>query len=800
MTAAGKLKCAVKHLRHYYEIQPVKVQPRQYTDVLYTYPGWVDMIPDGLDAKGRPAAFWYKDTALTKKHKLRARLNGDKTKECIYAQRFGVGFDIETTTYTERDNHGRVVTCEGYAYHMQIIVGTVIIHCCEWWQVISVFDTLRKKLHLGEVVKNCKLMCRMWDANLAFEFAFLSHRLHWVDIFAAVARKPITAESDIGIILQDCLMISGTSLEKTAKMYDLPTRKTHDLDYDKVRHSKTPLTVQEIEYCSCDVRILSEWHEWCMINFVDNGLDIPITKTQMLRDSIKKCFNDTEMHNGRLSGFARRLASLHFADYDTYSEMIRMLFRGGYSHANSAFAGDIIHHVGGWDFTSSYPYAILFCEYPVTEFMDVENVKTLDDITQMDDAGYAVICKVTLYDVENRTPHSIESISKTFEWDEAGGMYDRYKRETNAIVDNGRILAADKMTVWLTELDLRIYRLFYKWDDSATVIHTVKAAGKGLLPDYVRWPIMVYYGRKCRLKKQGLDGTTEYKLAKELANSGYGMMCEKLHLTDIVYDQKTGQWEEVNPEPAAVDDEYLQEILGEKCIAGYAACRNKLPAVWGIYTTAIARYRLLETVAKIGWDALYCDTDSVYAKNPEKYADIINDINQEVISKNRALIKYWNRTHKKTAEIGQINEDEFYDLGTFDPICKKHDPPVYDSFKMLGAKRYIKTCGTDTETTVAGLPKTALTAYCTAKGLDVYEIFDDKMVIPQCKNAHCYNDYQHTRTITDYNGTSYVMSEMSSCGIFAIDFSMRLSSDYYALITEGIEAIQRKYYKGEWAT
>ena len=789
MTAADKL-------RHYYDVTPADVPARQYTDVWYDAGNIGDLIPDGLDSRGHMAKWWVRDYALTKKHKITARIDGAPVKDVVYVPRFGVAFDIETANYTEYTDTGKLRLCEGYMYHAQIIIDTTVIHCRYWWQVMDVFATMSRKWHLTERHRGGILKSRIWDANLGFEFSYLAKRMTWTDIFAAKIRKPITAETADGFVFQDALMITGGSLESMAKDYNLPSRKTHDLDHTKIRNAETPLTDEEINYCSLDVRILSEFNEWVMINYQDNGLPIPITKTQMLRDSIKKCFNDTCLDKGRLSGFGRRLPDLHFQDYDTYSTMMRFLFRGGYTHSNHALSNQTLHNVGGWDFTSSYPYCMIFgTDYPLTKFMDVP-IKKLDDVQDLDNRGYAVIVRVTLYDVTNRTEHSLESISKTEEYAECKGKYHEFIETTGAVIDNGRILCARQMTVWLTEIDYRLYRMMYRWDDDNTVIHRCMAAGKGMLPDYVRYPCMVYYERKCRLKRDGQSKTTAYQLAKQLANSGYGMMCERLHLSDIIYDSIAG-WKDIPPGRDVVDDDYIDEIYGEKYLSGYGAPRKKLPAVWGIYTTAQARYNLILNLSILGHDAIYCDTDSVYVLNPEKYQFIIDDYNRSVIKKNRSLIQRWNADHQKHAFMHQIDESLFFDLGTFDPICDS-ESGVYEDFKTLGAKRYIKTTCGETETTIAGLPKHSLTEYC-GSDLDVYTVFQDDMKIPKCKRAHCYNDDTHGRCLTDYQGNTMYMEEMTSCGIFDIDFSMGLDSEYMELIIGGIEAVKKKFYKGEFS-
>ena len=802
-------------LRYYYQVEPEHVEPVTYKDIFYGIDYWFNVIPNGKNEKGKLQDFWYRDNTITKSMRADLAKAEVKTKDYVITQRFPVTFDIETNNYTERKirkiggkEKSFLECCEGYAYHMQILINDTIIHCKAWNEVFDVFNVLVNKLGLGETEKNAKRVCRIWDANLGFEFSFICKHLKWNRVFASRPRKPITAETKNGLFFQDALMISGTSLEKTSLMYKLPTKKTHDLDYNITRISTTKLTNDEIFYTSCDVRILAEFHRYLVKNYIDNGLDIPITKTQMLRDSIKKMFNDTEMYKGHLSFFAKRLKDLHFQTYDEYSEMIRFLFRGGYSHANHIHAEKIIENVFGWDFTSSYPYCMLFLQYPITPFKPLTNVQ-IDDIINMDKQGYATISKIKFTGLRPKTTHSIESISKTIEYEDAHreseelkkkkiseNWYTIFLEKTEPIIDNGRILAANHLTVWLTEIDLRNYELFYTWEKAEVL--ECKRAAKGFLPDYVRYPIMVYYEIKSKLKKAGQDDTTAYKLAKEMVNAAYGMMCEKLHLTDYVYAEEKGLWAVINPDEKTVDSDYLKEVFGEKCLQGKTACRNKLPAVWGIYTTALARNNLLTIVANIKEDALYCDTDSVYVKNFKKYKKLIDRYNEKVKKQNRMLIEQWNTDHKNNEKVKPIQGEFFEDLGTFDPIIKGD---VYTKFKTLGAKRYLKESKKKgIEQVIAGLPKGKLKEYCEKTNQNPFEVFNNDMCIPNVKKSHCYNDKPHSRILQDIDGNTEEMHELSSCGIFEVDFSLSMSDTYLELIELGIKEKMRKFYKGEYAS
>ena len=109
------------------------------------------------------------------------------------------------------------------------------------------------------------------------------------------------------------------------------------------------------------------------------------------------------------------------------------------------------------------------------------------------------------------------------------------------------------------------------------------------------------------------------------------------------------------------------------------------------------------------------------------------------------------------------------------------------------AKRYIKESRhydkdnkkwyVEKEQTIAGLPKTAYTEYCEKYNHDYFDEFKEEgFICSICKNAHSYNDKQHTHIVTDKYGVSEEMTELSSIGIFPIDFEMKLDEMYMSVV------------------
>lgn len=195
---------------------------------------------------------------------------------------------------------------------------------------------------------------------------------------------------------------------------------------------------------------------------------------------------------------------------------------------------------------------------------------------------------------------------------------------------------------------------------------------------------------------------------------------------------------------------------------------------WGIYVCALARARIMDATWYCGNDAIYSDTDSIkYIGNHEDYFNLVNKETSDKM--------------KKVCNDLSLPFEHFSDLGSFEQEYGGREV----SGKFLGAKRYIITDQGETHSTIAGLPKGTLEKYCEIHGYDMYDVFDNNMLMDMsvsCKNAHCYNDKPHQDII---DGT--LCAELSSVGIYPIDFTMKLDHYYYYLIQQILE--EREAYE-----
>lgn len=204
---------------------------------------------------------------------------------------------------------------------------------------------------------------------------------------------------------------------------------------------------------------------------------------------------------------------------------------------------------------------------------------------------------------------------------------------------------------------------------------------------------------------------------------------------------------------------------------------------WGIYVCAYSRSRILSAIYSIGKDACYSDTDSIkYIGDHSEYFDTVNKKTRE--------------TMRKVCDMYNLDYDLFYDLGSFEQEYNGKEVQA----KFLGAKRYIVKDDTGYHTTIAGLPKKSLEKFVDrlnlqrdmfeyGKRVNMFDVFETGMLLNcevSLKNANTYNDTMHTHNI---DGVKCM--ELSSVGIYPIEFTMKLSDMYLALICAERESEQR---------
>ena len=149
-------------------------------------------------------------------------------------------FDIETTSFIDSHNE-KCATM----YEWTLGLNGLCMIGRTWQEFINVIGVIVDSMLLN---KDRRLIIGVH--NLGYEFQFMRHYFEWEKVFAVDLRKPVYALTTKGIEFRDTLILSGYKLETVGK--NLHTYKVAkmvgDLDYKKIRNSKTQLTEKEIGY------------------------------------------------------------------------------------------------------------------------------------------------------------------------------------------------------------------------------------------------------------------------------------------------------------------------------------------------------------------------------------------------------------------------------------------------------------------------------------------------------------------------------------------------------------------------
>lgn len=663
------------------------------------------------------------------------------------------GFDIETTNINQVDSD--FYGWHAYAYHMQLSIHTKYEkynYLFRYWDLVEWFID-----HMADVYQTGPdLHMLVWIANFSFEFQFIRKRFKWdqgeFDFFAKEERQPLRATYR-GIEFREALSISGGSLAQLAKdycttqklvTYDEKGNKISDLDYSIERNSETPLSPDKEEpYCINDVVILSEFSEYIFKNHIRPDHNIPMTKTSILLQQFKKQFSDLCKKRDIKNHIPRQISEMEYKDYilacfphyDEYVTWMKYLFRGGYVHANATYAG-LTLPVKKKDITSHYPARMNLDYFPKTPFKSVSlpnGLLTPALLKFMKTKCCIMHCYIDF--IEATTEHSIESKNKIIQ-------------AFGAKWDNGRLQSADMIEVYLTELDYDTYTKFYKWA-SITVL-SFQISERGKQPPFVLEVLNSLYKEKNILKKTGQNHTTEYAIKKAGVNSCYGAEVKRIRTEQTKYNFETNVWY-TTQNITDFEKERQKQLL--------------LPQM-GIWVTAHARHEILHIIYKLtkaGVHVYYCDTDS---------------ITHEPSHKAEEIFKHYNRHIARRRKKRGLRNENFNDLGEFDPECKNQ----IVNFKTLGSKRYIYEFDNKVIATVAGMPKQAINMI----GKTAAEIFKNFSLsgfelTPEDsgKLTTRYNDYEHTAIIQGVK-----MHELSSVALFKIPFKITITDEYQNIIKE----------------
>lgn len=520
--------------------------------------------------------------------------------------------------------------------------------------------------------------------NLSFDYTYLRKFLFKafgfpVEQLNVKSHYPIQIKFENGLILKDSLILAQRKLEKWAEdMGAAALKQTGKWDYNKIRNQDDDLSEDELTYAEYDTLSGTQCIDITKKQLKKQLGNMPYTATGILRDELKKLAAENK---------AKLLFNKIVPDFNDYMFMVSF-FHGGYVHGNKEYLeSNLLKGVQGYDFASSYIFCLLCCKYPMTKFRSLEKKIDFDYIIRNSE-DHAFMFTARFHDIklkDENFPMPVLQFSKC--------------KTVNDVTDNGRILAAQFLELNTNEIDLKLIRKYYTWDEKHSIVYNVKTAKKDYLPKWFREHLYKLFIDKTKLK---FVDYVLYMIQKGKLNAGYGLSVQRMDklmflelFEDVIDTDKNGNVVEYHEGMYKLDKSVPPEEVYLKNIKKRSVF---LPYQWGCWTTSLALEHLFElgSCCKL-W--LYSDTDSVYG-----------------IGWNKALIAKLNRKYRRMSEkagfgaICQLDEDYNYMRKYWLGIAETSIKDKYSEFKYMGAKRYCGRCKADGKLhlTVAGVPKSAV--------------------------------------------------------------------------------------------
>ncbi len=648
-----------------------------------------------------------------------------------------LAFDIETSSFYESGEKRAIM----YEWTLGICGGVIIGRT--WEEFINTINYLvdRYSTSLTNIMV-------IYVHNLAFEFQFIRKLFDWDQVFALDERKTVYARTKQGIEFRCSYILSNASLATVGKnLTKYKCKKmTGDLDYELIRHSRTPLTEEEVKYCINDVKVVMAYIQEKIEQ--DGGINnIPLTNTGYVRRYCRsQCMNKENSKKYRQLMLQLQLTK------DDY-EQAKRAFQGGFTHADALYSGELLENVSSDDETSAYPAVMVAEQYPMSKFHKKE-IKSLKEL----DLFMEKCC--CMFDVEFTNLNGIKPEHPL----SSSHCYVKKGIKEN----NGRVVSADMVRTSVTEVDYKLYKEYYKWDNVS--IANFKYAYKNYLPTPFVKAVLELFQKKTVLKGNK-EEIVEYMQSKGMLNSSFGMMVTDIMRDEILYTENEWTAEEVNC---------------EETIEKYNKSWNRfLYYPWGVWVTAYARRNLFTAITEFGDDYVYADTDSIKGLNRERHANYFIEYNKELELKLKKALDYHNLPYELVTPKTQSGRISL--LGSWDY------EGTYDKFKTLGAKRYMVEKNGEIEITVAGVSKKTGSKYMESLENPFHE-FSDDLVIPEDhtgKLTHTYIDKETEGTVVDYLGEEEDYVEQSGVHLEKASYSLSISKQYFDYII-GIKDNQKR--------
>ena len=577
-------------------------------------------------------------------------------------------------------------------------------HVCAWTISIRAYNTNIVTLYGTKPSDMALAFLKIKDAlqgdemyvfffNLAYDYTFL--RLFFFDKFGLPNKQlntkphyPIMVGFKNGIIFKDALILAQCKLEKWAKDLNVHHKKAvGSWDYDIIRdQSSCSFTRAELRYIENDTLALVECLDAFITSINKNICTIVYTATGIVRQEVRERGKDHNAHRD----FERQALS-----FDQLVKFIK-LYHGGYSHGNRYYIGDFLDEdiTVCFDFCSSYPFCLLAYKYPCSKFVPLGEDCTPEFILDNNNK-YAFIFKISFVNIKLKDRfHPMPALQAS-----------KCEQSINMRIDNGRILQAGYVNLYICDVDLEVLRDQYEWEDCRCT--EVEYSKKRYLPRWFTDYVFELFQNKCERKVTKSSDPVSYALAKSRINSVYGLTVQKPVRENFIEVTEAGEYK-INAEgdtafyksgeyrtdfDTDLKKEYEKFLKNPNTVLSYTI---------GTYCTAYAFRNLFELGkcvnrtydehGKLAYPPrwFYSDTDSCYS----------DDWNLDMIADYNEKCKQLLRDNGYGPVV--VNGKENW-LGVAERDAE------YEEYVVLGSKRYAGRGADDHKLhiTVAGVPKEA---------------------------------------------------------------------------------------------
>lgn len=596
--------------------------------------------------------------------------SGGRNRNRIEYYNYPCSFDIETTTIipgqldyigTEEDPP------LAFPYLFQWCIYGRVIMCRHYWQAQDIFKWI---IQYFRTAGNRRLV--LFIHNAGYEHTFCSHM--W-DIdpekcFALDEHHPVTIITRDGLMFRDSYKMTNMSLATLTKDWSRHWKKDKDImDYSQLRTPYTELDDNTIIYSALDVLSLSD----AMIPFLAARGEYIWTKcptsTSFIRKGLKKEIGIGVKKRSPEQKKYFRILKNQRVSYEQFKMLLR-LARGGNTHANRKYTGQLLSDLCHFDITSSYPaQMVCYPEYPIGIWQPLDPGSTPEVIEKFEAHDQCTMFDIALVDAELKdgVPVPYISIAKMTIIKGSGMRY----------TDNGRYIGGLKVIrISIFGVEWPIIKSQYDFTDA--VILGGYFCEKGYFPDIVRRYVLDLYAKKTELK--GVAGQeVEYAISKTYVNGVFGMSYTN-PLRDTYEVTENGITLKPEEDPAGFLEKYQNSISYFMCYA------------WGCMVAALGRVYLQKMIDAAGDNFVYCDTDSIFALHPDIVAPKIKALEEELTNYQRqcGMQLVYKDIKGREHELGGIT-----------------DEGSVEYFKTFGAKKYITVEDGKLTCTIAGVPKKA---------------------------------------------------------------------------------------------